>query len=183
MRVISEVSNNRLIIIIAVAIIFFGGASLFLIGNQEKETPEEKVFLEDGAEYSPFFSCPVQSCTDAIPVTNIDSYMGVGFRNISENFEIRAIIGGTYTTTFEGDEATVILTDKDGIEVTYRFKGNAQESGQVSKNEKIGSYSGKTIDIPESEETFALFLVVRDTRTGNIIPVGADVISSSLKIL
>lgn len=184
MRVISGMSNNRLIIVIAVAIILLGGASLFLIGNQEKKAPEEKVFLEDGGEYIPFFGCPVTDCTSATTVNTANgSYVGVGFIDIPEDFGIRAIVDGTYVATLEGDETTIILTDKDGIEVTYRFKGSSKSEGEAVKGEGIGIYSGKIINVSASATPLSLFVVVRDTRTGNVIPVGPDQISNSLKIL
>lgn len=189
MKAAFGMSSNRLVLIISLATILLIAASYLLISGQKRsQNQNEKkgeVVKEDGGIYTPFFACPVKDCTNAIVVYNSDktNVVGVGFKNIPENSPLFAIVDGTYTSVTNEGETTLILTDKDGIEVTYRFMGEADLEGEASKRDEIGVYKGGFVNIPESTDEFALFITVVDTRTDNVIPLGPDEISSSLKIL
>jgi len=189
MKATSGITNTRLVLIVGVATILLISASYFLISSQKnsqlQNDKNSEIVEESGEVYVPFFPCPIKSCTNAVVVYNQDKtrVIGVGFKNIPENSPLFAIVGGTYTSVSEEDETTVILTDSDGIETTYIFRGEADSEGEIVKKDEIGVYGGGTVKVPESEDEFALFITVVDTRTDNVIPLGPDVISSSLKIL
>ena len=178
--------NAKIILALLLGIVVLGVGTFFLATrNSAENNLSQNTVPEKEGVYVPFFACPIENCTNAIVVFGSDKtrVIGVGFKNIPEDSPLFAIVDGTFTLDIEEGETTLVLTDKDGIEVTYRFIGEADSEGEIVKKDEIGVYGGGLVKVPESKDEFALFITVVDTRTDNVIPLGPDVISSSLKIL